>query len=681
MAAAAVFLALLSPAPLPAQDPGDPGGWNSPRTLELIRRTRERRQHAAADSSLRSYAADARGYVYFFLDRQDTDERVLVKVDQIALEVYWQAPGLAKQLIVGLRDEKRLPTNIRYHLDHLTVVQDDFGDLIRLGDGDEVRGVVHPAAPGSDEIYDFRLADSITIRLAGTATDIRVYEIQVRPKDLGAPAFVGSIFTDRASAAIVRMNFTFTPSAYVDRQLDYIRISLDNGLWEGKYWLPHEQRAELRRQLPELDFPVGGVIRGKISVGNYRFNSELPDGLFLGRRVAALPQTMREQFPFEKGLYAELEEQGLAPPPELAEIRRRAMELVGNHYLSGLQPLRLHLPFASAAFRYNRAEGVFAGLGFAWMARPDLRLDFHGGYAFAAGIPEATLVASHREDPGTLTLTLSHRQLRDIGPIRGASGAVNTLTALLAGDDYLDPYFASGIAISQEERLSSGGTTTATMTLRWERHDAAALRVTEPPLRSGSGFRPVRAIDEGTLGSLSLALQKRADPGLSGEGVGTLASFDGTTFAALRGTLAWRRRWLGSEREAVAEIHAGSNLGSTPRQMRYLLGGRETLPGYPYRAFTGDHFAVARAEGSTPLLHPWVRARASAATGWTELDRTADNPSTDPVEPRGTGSLRTSVGVGLGLGFDILRVDLARGLNGGSWQLLFSVNREFWDWL
>ena len=100
------------------------------------------------DTALRSYQADARGYVYFFIDRPDTGERTLVKADQIALDVYWQAPNQTRQRIVGLRDRKVLPTNIHYHLDHLTVVQDDFGDLIRLGDGDEVAAVLHPLGPG-----------------------------------------------------------------------------------------------------------------------------------------------------------------------------------------------------------------------------------------------------------------------------------------------------------------------------------------------------------------------------------------------------------------------------------------------------------------------------------------------------------------------------------------------------
>src|SRR5687768_3196818 len=145
-------LALLSPAAATAQDAS---AWNDARALELITRAQERRSAAAADTGMVNFQADARLYVYFYLDRPDTGERNLVKTDQLALDVLWAAPNRVKQRIVGWRDEKSLPTNINYHLDHLTVVLENFGDEIRLGDGDEVRNVPHPAAGGSEAVYDY----------------------------------------------------------------------------------------------------------------------------------------------------------------------------------------------------------------------------------------------------------------------------------------------------------------------------------------------------------------------------------------------------------------------------------------------------------------------------------------------------------------------------------------------
>ena len=46
-----------------------------------------------------------------------------------------------------------------------------------------------------------------------------------------------------------------------------------------------------------------------------------------------------------------------------------------------------------------------------------------------------------------------------------------------------------------------------------------------------------------------------------------------------------------------------------------------------------------------------------------------------------TDGLKNSVGAGLGLGWDILRLDAARGVNGGEWEFIFSVNHGFWRWL
>src|SRR2546430_10957637 len=40
-----------------------------------------------------------------------------------------------------------------------------FGRAIRLGEGDEVRDVPHPLAPGGIDLYDFALGDTTTIIL------------------------------------------------------------------------------------------------------------------------------------------------------------------------------------------------------------------------------------------------------------------------------------------------------------------------------------------------------------------------------------------------------------------------------------------------------------------------------------------------------------------------------------
>ncbi|HEX7091143.1 MAG TPA: hypothetical protein VF192_13465 [Longimicrobiales bacterium] len=672
---------LLAPLPGRAQDAA---GWDSPRVLALMEAARTRRQLPRGDSALRNYRAHANGYVYFYLDRRDSEERTLVKVDQVALDVYWAAPNRTKQRIVGLRDEKRLPVRIHYHLDHLTVVQNEFGDSIRLGDGDEVRDVPHPAAPGSGAIYQFRLADSLSLYLPGAPDPVRVYEVEVRPRSLDEPAFVGSIFLDRATGAIVRMSFTFTPAAYVDRRLDYIHIALDNGLWQGRYWLPHEQRVEIRRQVPELDFPVGGVIRGVMSIGDYRFNQPLPDGLFRGPPVVAVPEPVRQRFPFPTGLFDGLEAEGLAAAStsklDLGALRKEALRLVGRRRLSGLPRLRLLLPGASSVGRYDRAEGVFVGAGVSYALSPAARVEVAGGYAAAADRFSGSTALVAELGRTRLRLGAYADTLRDLGPRRGAPGALNTLTAALAGEDFLDPYYATGARLSLGRQLRDRWSARLQLTL--EEHRSARLAEPGTLFEDSASFRPVLPISEGTLASGRLAVVRTAPPeaaaGWRAEASLEAGAFEGEAYGRPELDLEAFHRSANRRTELRGRLSAGIAFGAPPAQRLYLLGGAGTLPGYEYRGFIGDRYVLAEVEASHAVIGPWVRLRATAAAGWSDL-AVANSPAGWEVAP--TGRLRTSVAAGLGLVHDILRVDLARGLNDGIWQVILSVRPDLHDFL
>jgi hypothetical protein len=680
----------LSPALAAAQEPVD---WNAPRALEFVTRARERRAQPVVDSLLRNYHAKAAGMVYFYLDRRESEERTPVKSDQIALEVYWGAPNRTKQRIVGMRGENALPNRMYYHLDHLTVVQNEFGDVIRLGDGDEVRDVPHPAAPGSDSIYDFRIADSLTIRLPGAPEPVRTYQVDVRPKRTDRSAFVGSLFLDRATADIVRMTFTFTPAAYVDRRLDYINISLDNSLWDGRYWLPYEQAVEIRRQLPELDFIAGAVILGRFRISDYEFNLDLPPNFFAGNSVTAAPRTEREAFEFESTLYQDLIETGLAPPAHMRELRAQAAALLRKRALSGLPRLRPSLPNASSAFRYNRAEGTFLGAGASYVPGETFRAELTGGYAFGANHGAASV--GLRFDPSEalrIRSDLYYNALRDLGVRPGAPGALNTISALSFGEDFLDPFYARGARLSVEYSLNS--LWDLAFALTGERHDSATLAAGTVLFGDASSFRPVRPVDEGRLfaGRASIA---RVEPETAirdwgGKLTVEAGSFDGHFFARPTAELTLLRQ--SSDLRLAARLRAatGFTFGSPASQQLFLLGGRETLPGYAYRSFLGEAFGTAQLELSRQIASPWLGVRLLGATG---LAGWLGGPPDSAASPaasaawttwnaRPTAGLRTSIGAGASFFYDILRLDLVRGLNdGGEWQLLFSVTPRVWGFL
>ena len=213
LCAAAAFLTAV-PGQITAQD------WNDTRALSLVRRATDRRVTQLADSGLVDYQATAHGYLTFLAQLGEGFFELprVVKADELALQVYWRAPSLSKQRVVGRRDTTLLPTDIQYHADHLGIVQNNFPAIIRIGGGDEVRDVPHPLSAAGLRQYEFALTDSFRISIPGRVID--VYELKVRPLDDEQPRVIGALYLDRESGQVVRMAFSFTKSSYLDKQLD-----------------------------------------------------------------------------------------------------------------------------------------------------------------------------------------------------------------------------------------------------------------------------------------------------------------------------------------------------------------------------------------------------------------------------------------------------------------------------
>ena len=669
----ALFILLVS---MPFSPSGGVGAqqsaWNDPAVLGLIGRAHDVRQSATLDSTFQSYQAEARGYVYFFVDRPDSPEQMLVKADQVALDVFWQAPGSTKQRIVGLRDEKVLPTDIRYHLDHLTVVQDDFGDFIRLGDGDEVEQVLHPVGPASIETYDFQLADSLRISYAGGAEEVQVYEVRVRPKDFDRPGFVGSLYLDRDRAAIVRMNFSFTPASYVDPYLDYIRISLDNALWMGRHWLPYRQEVEIRREIPLFDFMAGSIIRGHFDIRGYDFNVDLPATLFLGTRVATVSPAQREAFPFERGIFDDLEEAGgLAPSPTMDEVHAQVRAVVEERALSGLAPVRLHVGQLSDFARYNRAEGFLLGGGATVRPRGDVLMRGTAGWSFGRSRASAAVTTTTEGSGVVPTVAAYWDALGDIGGFAGATRLENTISSVSGSQDFLDPYFRRGFTFG----FAAPTQTRLSVSLTWEEHVGAQDVVSDGP---DTDFRPVRSIDEGTMGALALT----ARASLPAEGQVDFTVTGGRLADRNFGSLTFDAAWTVSPDEEPWSIEGRASGGVTnpgaPTQTFYALGGRHTLPGHDYRLFVGNAFWLTRVEGTVPVWSPYLGIRAFAAVGSTYLGD-ADLPT--DWGARDSRGLRGSVGLGLSIGWNSMRADVGRAVWGSGWEAVFSVAPQFRSWM
>jgi hypothetical protein len=486
------------------------------------------------------------------------------------------------------------------------------------------------------------------------------------------------------------MTFTFTPAAYVDPRLDYINISLDNSLWDGRYWLPYEQTVQIRRQVPELDFIAGAVIQGRFKVSGYEFNVDLPETLFYGPRVVAVPVEQRESYAFDRELFADIEDLGLGPTPDMKQLRAQAAALVRQRTLSGLPPLRFNVPNPSSVFRFNRAEGVWLGGGMSYVPSTNLRFEGTGGYAFGAEHGAGSLGVRIDGERARLELRGFFNETRDLGVRPGVPGALNTVASSTVGDDYLDPYFARGARVQLRRNLTPswwlgvGG--------RVERHDSATLVRDGALFDDPPAYRFVRPVDEGTLVSGTASVERpMRDAGLSawsGQLAVEAGCFEGECYG--RPTIDATLVRHAADRSGDLRLRgsAGFVTGTPPAQRMFLLGGRNTLPGYAYRSFAGDAFAIADAELTRDIARPWLRARLLAAAGWVGAPERIDTspaggrPSSDAFrrwQTDPTDGIRASAGAGVGLFWDVLRLDVVRGLRGGEWQLLFSVKPSLWN--
>ena len=678
--------------------------------MGLVASAVEARRHGWADSSLHAFRAEAQGHVYFLGGiGAGADAPALappgglqvVRADQVALKVRW-ARGNALQTIVGRRSEKRLPTRIRYHIDHLSLVLQNFGDRISLGEGTEVRDVPHPVAPGGTGVYEYRLADSLGIGIAGETRTL--YRVEVRPRDPSEAAVVGEMHLDAGTRAVARMRFTFTPAAYRDEDVESIEVELESALWEGRWWLPAEQEVTVRRRVRWLDFPVTGIIRTRIRVHDYRINPEPPPRLPAGRRVVTLPERRLDAFSdWRGGLYDGPVRAPTEAATEADDLRRRARELMAGRYLGGQARLAPSLSGVSDVIRARRAEGGLGGMGGRYRLDDARTVRVWAGHPFEAGGTE--WIASYRSEAGPLGLEVSAYgdRFTDVGPVDASSGVVSTFGFLLKGEDFTDPYFRDGASVTLGARW---GDARVRGRVAYERHEPAVL-VARPP---GEGEdRPVRPAAEGELGSLSLGwseplgriLGSRVTLDVDAEGaVESLGDYGftrvrvGLTARSLPGAGPWS--WS-------LRAGAGAGGGELPPQRLFLLGGRGTVPGYAFRSWGGDRAGWARLSvgRDVPGLGPWVRFRALAAAGWTDLGapgraaagswRSAAVRASAEAAPADadavaaarllpateSGGVRPSLGAGLGFLDGALRVDAVRGLDGGRWEWMVSVAPRF----
>ena len=653
--------------------------WNSPSAQALARRAMETRQEAQADSALRSWRTRAHGFVFFLTQIGDglTGPPRLVKADELDVEVYWQVPGRSKQVILGWRDGKFLPTDIDYHRDHLGIVTNDFGDVIRIGEGDEVRDVPHPLSPAGLEVYQFALGDSLTIR---TVTgEIRVRELRVRPGDFAAPLVVGSLYLDVPSGRVVRFRFSFTPTAYLDRQLEDISVMLENSLVEGRYWLPFRQEIEIRRRTSWLDFPARGIIRGRWEIGDYDLGLAIPPAVMTGPEIGGLqrpkPDDPRWTVPLRDAIA------GAEPPldrRDIQQLRNEVERIAGSRALSGLPTGRLALGSLSDLVHVNRVQGLTFGLGSTFQVR-DSRVRLRPRIGFGTADDRLTGGLEVELGLGGSTLTaFGGRRVRDFSEIPVISGFLNSFRAQEGGHDAGDYVLLD--AVGARLRQSLGGLTAFSIEAAVERSRSLDVRA-EP---SDGTYRPNPPLGAGSyrIGRLALERSGAAPPSSGFAGRLAVEAGEGPT-DYLRATAAMSWLLPVGPTQLLLKADGGVGTDGLPAYRSFVLGGRGTLVGEPYRAWGGREFALARIEWRFEAPIPAIPLGSFASTGRTVTLAPflaagwADRPlsglpwtASDRIRPVG--------GVAVEWLMRLIRVEAGVGLRDGDLGVTVDIHPEWW---
>jgi len=670
--------------------PANAQQWNDARSRTLVEQATARRAQQLADTGLRDYKAVAHGYVTFLAQVGEglAEPPKVVKADELVNEVYWRAPNLSKQRILGRRDTLLLPTDIAYHRDHLGIVQNNFPAIIRLGEGDEVRDVPHPLSTAGLEAYDYAITDSLPLNLPGRT--IVLYEVKVRPKNDRQPRIIGAVYIDRDDAQVVRMAFNFTRAAFLDAALEDLFVIIENSLVNGRFWLPRQQQIEIRRGGTWLDYPIRGIIRGRWVIGDYAINTGLSPAMFGGPEIVLAPKAERDTLHFGGRILDSL-------PPDVrvvtdAEVRRvqeEARALVRAQALRRPQSVTLSALGVSDFARFDRAEGFAVGGGIASRFGRGYGLELRGRYGVDDREGKGSAAVSWRSPRWGVRL-FGERDFRDASDVQERSRLINSIAAQEFGSDATDPFGVQAVGVGLEAigvkglRLQLDGSL--------ERQRPLAVRAT-PATREFSPIlpaTPLRAVRASLTAERPTALSVLGtELRLRGELRATRISTDDASFQVPTTTVGRAFASVSIERPfesgRLVLLTAGGAVGANgpiPAQEWIYFGGPVSAPGYQLHELATVVGVTQRVEWRTPISAPAISlGRFGRAPGRATLAPFAQATfarraaASDYLHPTG---VYPSVGLALQPFFDLVRLEVARGLRHGVWTFNIDVTRDFW---
>jgi hypothetical protein len=702
MLLAVLTAALFQGTPAPIPDPAglDTVPFDTRATGLLVERVI--RAGSTVPPELRDYRADFRSAVYLSVSTDSAQGgETPVTVDEFAGELRWDRGGALRQRVRAHRVRMLTPTpyTVGTFLESPWIVPHLYGHTIdvfqlspaRPTSGRRVSRAIHPFSPRGPDLYRYEAGD--TLRVGTQEGVVTLVEVRVRPRALperGRQVVAGSFYVDVDRASVARARFGFTDpggGGLLRLSRAGIFFEMENGLVQGRYWLPYRQRQEVQISSPL--FGGAAALRVVSLLSGYDLNTGWtpPPGerLALVREPAADSAFRGWRAPIGEG-FGEVDIQ------DFEDLRRATAGVAEDEerVRVSLVPER-----SSDVFRYNRVEGAFLGAAgeVEIPAGSDARWEVYGtaGWAFAESTARGELLARRVQDlpaaPGQARRWTveggAYRRLRDAQAFRPTSRweLGYTLAAALGGYDILDYYDAAGVEASTAYR---SGPWTTRLGGRWEEHDSVTLNTESFLFGEAERFPPVSPADPGTHAALEGEVRFGRGAGAFNLGNSLIASlraeggFGDWSFGRLTGLLAARRD-VGPFTLAT-RLDAGTLAGEAPTQFLFRVGEAEGFKGYGPNEFGGTTAALGRARlllhlppyGQGPLarfgffiippLRPALVLSGSAA--WTGVAEDSRDELLR-IRARETDGLLGTTGVGVSFFEDTFVVEWTRPLEGG----------------
>lgn len=701
----ATVAALLAFQETPAPAPDTLGAFDSPDTRALVERVVG--AGSVVPAELTDYRADYRTAVYLSL-RPDSAQsgEVPVTVDEFAGQVRWARSGSLLQEVHGHRIRLLAPTpyTIGTMLEQPWIVPHLYGQTIELfqisaapaqtAGGRTVRRVsraVHPFSARGLELYRYEAGD--TVRVTTSEGIVRLATVNVRPRV--APArnapqvVVGSFQVDLDRAAIARARFGF---AEADGRFRLTRtgvfFEMENGLVQGRFWLPYRQRQEIQISSPL--FGGAAAIRVATGLSGYDLNGGYaPEQV--GRYTLARSDRGDEAFREWGSTVGEgIGDFDIADFQDLARATAGAADEDGGVSVSFLPERSEHF------FRYNRVEGPFLGgaVGAEASRADGSRWEVYAtaGWAFSEGTGRGEASARWADESvgpfgqrqGWSASTAVYRRLRDTQVFRPAFrwDLGYTLNAAFGGYDILDYYDATGAEAFAGMRR---GPWSGRLGGRFERHDSVVRNTESFVFGRARDFPAVAPADPGTHAGVEGEVRYGVGGGAFALGNSLVASVRGESgfadwrFGRVTAFLAARRS-LGPYLTLALRGDAGHVAGDAPAQYLIRFGEAEGLRGYEPNEFGGTTAAIGRARlllflppytqqplaragfFILPPLRPALVLSGSSARA-AVADRSRDELFR--VGSRPTDGARRTAGIGVSIFEDALALEYSRALEDG----------------